>query len=400
MELNNDDHDDDIDDQYFDNVREEEEIDRKRKQRLSQTTKTIIDYHRREDNSSATTRPRKRSCKKVPIIYVDEDGSVKHLTPKMTFWYSAYVRGGSTRNIRQLKIFRRRFRIPYGEFQELLKELETAEMFRQWRPNNTNASRDDVSPLALLLLGALRYLGRGWTFDDIEEATAIGKETHRIFFHRFIDYGSKVLFDRYVIFPTTAAEARTHMHEYNIAGFPGTPCSTDATHISMDKCPNLLRHVNKGPKKDLPSRTYNLSCNHRKRILYTTSGHPSRWNDKTLQRFDKFMMGIRKGTIMDDVIFELYDKDDDGLVIKVKYNGVWQIVDNGYLLWSSCVPPLKHYDYISEQRWSYWVESIRKDVECTFGILKNRWRILKSPIFIQNVDEVDKIWKTCCALHN
>ena len=112
------------------------------------------------------------------------------------------------------------------------------------------------------------------------------------------------------------------------------------------------------------------------------------------------MTGIRKGTIMDDVIFELYDKDDDGLVIKVKYNGVWQIVDNGYLLWSSCVPPLKHYDFMAEQRWSYWVESIRKDVECTFGILKNRWRILKSPIYIQNVDEVDKIWKTCCALHN
>ena len=182
----------------------------------------------------------------------------------MTFWYSEYIRGGSTQNLRQLKIFRRRFRIPYSEFKELLTELETAVMFREWRPNHTDAAGDAVSPLSLLLLGALRYLGRGWTFDDIEEATAIGKETHRRFFHRFIDYGSKILFDRYVIFPTTAAEASTHMHEYIIAGFPGTPCSTDATHVSMDKCPNLLRHVNKGPKKDLPSRTYNLSCNHRK----------------------------------------------------------------------------------------------------------------------------------------
>ena len=103
---------------------------------------------------------------------------------------------------------------------------------------------------------------------------------------------------------------------------------------------------------------------------------------------------------MDDVIFELYDKDDDGFVIKVKYNGVWQIIDNGYLLCSSCVFPLKHYDFLLEQRWLYWVELIRKDVECTFGILKNRWIILKSPMYIQNVDEVDKIWKTCCALHN
>ena len=43
---------------------------------------------------------------------------------------------------------------------------------------------------------------------------------------------------------------------------------------------------------------------------------------------------------------------------------------------------------------------MRKDVECCFGILKGRFRILKSPIRIHDIDEVDKIWKTCCALHN
>jgi hypothetical protein len=43
---------------------------------------------------------------------------------------------------------------------------------------------------------------------------------------------------------------------------------------------------------------------------------------------------------------------------------------------------------------------MRKDVECTFGILKGRWRILKSGIRLQGVDAVDNIWLTCCALHN
>ncbi len=43
---------------------------------------------------------------------------------------------------------------------------------------------------------------------------------------------------------------------------------------------------------------------------------------------------------------------------------------------------------------------MRKDVECTFGILKGRWRILKSGIRLQSVDAVDSIWLTCCALHN
>ena len=41
-----------------------------------------------------------------------------------------------------------------------------------------------------------------------------------------------------------------------------------------------------------------------------------------------------------------------------------------------------------------------KDVECTFGILKGRWRILKIGIRLHGVDACDNIWKTCCALHN
>ena len=43
---------------------------------------------------------------------------------------------------------------------------------------------------------------------------------------------------------------------------------------------------------------------------------------------------------------------------------------------------------------------MRKDVECTFGILKKRWRILKHPVRIRGVEKTDKIWKTCCSLHN
>ena len=41
-----------------------------------------------------------------------------------------------------------------------------------------------------------------------------------------------------------------------------------------------------------------------------------------------------------------------------------------------------------------------KDVECTFVILKGRWRILKSGVQIYGVDSADYVWFTCCALHN
>lgn len=43
---------------------------------------------------------------------------------------------------------------------------------------------------------------------------------------------------------------------------------------------------------------------------------------------------------------------------------------------------------------------MRKDIKCTFGILKGRWIILKIGIHLHYVDNVDKIQWTCCALHN
>ena len=75
-------------------------------------------------------------------------------------------------------------------------------------------------------------------------------------------------------------------------------------------------------------------------------------------------------------------------------------MDNGYLPWSTIIPPFKSVKYRKDFRWSEWLESMRKDVECCFGILKGRWRILKTGIRLHGVECATKIFKTCCALHN
>ena len=61
---------------------------------------------------------------------------------------------------------------------------------------------------------------------------------------------------------------------------------------------------------------------------------------------------------------------------------------------------MKSTTYRSEIRFSEWIESMRKDVECTFGILKGRWRILKYGIRLWGMKKCDSVWLTCCALHN
>lgn len=117
-------------------------------------------------------------------------------------------------------------------------------------------------------------------------------------------------------------------------------------------------------------------------------------------RFDSFITGLHEGTGLSDIEFDLYEYDNDGNITCKKYKGGYVIVDNGYHDWLVTVPPFTRTNVVREIRWSRWVLSMQKDVECTFGILKGRWRILKCGIRVHGIDKVDLIWLTCFALHN
>jgi hypothetical protein len=183
------------------------------------------------------------------------------------------------------------------------------------------------SPISILILSALRYLGRSWTLDDLQEATCISEEVICVFLHRFLDYGSTVLYERWVTSPTLYGEARTHIKEYEMAGFPGAVGSTDATHVLLERVSNRNRQAHLGFKSSHTARAYNITVNHRRQILSTTSGHPARWNDKTLQLFDPFMEQLHQGKILDDHVFQLYSLDAAGNVVKksTKVAGCWLI---------------------------------------------------------------------------
>jgi hypothetical protein len=62
--------------------------------------------------------------------------------------------------------------------------------------------------------------------------------------------------------------------------------------------------------------------------------------------------------------------------------------------------PFKTYSLASEVFWSKHLESIRKDVECAFGILKGRFRCLKLGLLFHNQDDINYLFKTCISLHN
>ena len=335
-------------------------------------------------DSSLPTQKKKmakvsRSPKAVVLYRDDVDGQLKPMPPTMSHWYNLYcAEHCETLTPNFDAKFRRRFRMPYAEYKKIVElciadSMTPTGYFRRWRPGRKSADGVAASPIELLVLTSFRYLGRGWTFDDLEEATAISEEVIRVFFHQFISWGADYLYTTYVNIPSTIQEAQATIDEYSLAGFSGCVGSMDASHVEHSRISYIHRQAHLSFKLPFTARTYNLICNHRRKILSTTNGHPARWNDKSLVRFDTMATSLHDGTHpLCNLLFTLYEKGENGEVIQRKYRGGWLLVDNGYLNWGVTIPPMKETATIAEWRFSKWLESMRKDVECTFGILKGR----------------------------
>ena len=298
---------------------------------------------RKRKLDSEYVKSSKRKCIRTVqahrILVREDDGSLREVKPQDTLWYLLYVRQ-PPRNHSLDALFRRQFRLPYGSFLQLLNDLRNHPSFREY--NSCDCTGRKSTELSLLLLGAMRYLGRSWTFDCIEEATAIARETNRRFFLKFIEYGSTNMFRRYVIDAAKLLTMNELTNLFKQAGFNGCIGSTDCTHLPMLKCSNWARNIHKGSKMHVPSRTYNVTVTHWRQIIGTTIGHPGTFNDKTVIMFDRLLGDIHNNHLKDDHQFTLLEKDANNNIAEKEYVGAWFIVDNGYLNWSCTVPPMKH----------------------------------------------------------
>ena len=141
--------------------------------------------------------------------------------------------------------------------------------------------------LVLTVLDKSRHLSNFWCL----VLCVLPRKTQRRFFHVFMYWGSTYLYycDKYMVYLPTAEQAKSHQQEFGEAGLHGCVGSTDATHIGMLRCPFKLMNLHSGHKLEMPTRTYNLTNNHRRMILSTTCGNPGWWNDKLFVLYNDFV---------------------------------------------------------------------------------------------------------------
>ena len=123
---------------------------------------------------------------------------------------------------------------------------------------------------------------------------------------------------------------------------------------------------------------YEITCSHDGKILYCTRGFYGSQNDKSIIRFDGLISKLRAGSHK-HVSFELYESDGS----KRRIYDPYVLVDGGYHRWRHTISASRRIVRPEFVAWRKRVESVRKDIEDVFGVVKGRFRILKLLILLQ-----------------
>ena len=293
-------------------------------------------------------------------------------------------------------LFRKRFRLTPQCFAEHLDLIEEDHDRYFARFGQRDAAGRSGVPIGLLLLGSLRYIGRHCHFDDLQEVTKVDKETHRQFFMCLCAWGRQRLFRKFCSPPSTGDEVGKIENLYAAAGFPGCMGSFDVTHVPLQSLSVNLVNQYKNGKHEYPTKAFQVVVDHTSKVLSVCPGMPGTYNDKTIVKYDDFVLSLSKDSLFHDYKWSYYVNEGQVCVER----GVYCIVDGGYVQQPHVMSAFHTTSDDDQIAWSKMLGSLRKDVECFFGRLKKRFTIFHDGVRVHDIERLDDIFFFCCALHN
>lgn len=159
-------------------------------------------------------------------------------------------------------------------------------------------------------------------------------------------------------------------------------------------------------KEHYPTLAWNVCVAHTTKIL-NVHGHKrvlgaprKEWvgafkgatNDKTMVRTDPMILSIATKDIYMDFAYKVYlNADYDTIDMR----GAHAINDGGYHNWVHTLSGTKEGTAatVDEERWGGLMESVRKDSERCFGIVKKRFKILHVKSNLHKARSIDTIMK-------
>ena len=284
--------------------------------------------------------------------------------------------------------FRKAVNIPYEVYCKIFDRYDAS------HPSTPDARGVISTAAGVAVLASLAKLTTAAADKTLRMLTNLSEEVIRRTTIHVLWFIDTIIFPEVVVQPTEEnGLLGATLREYNAVGLPGCIGSVDCTHIEWAKCPASQRSLYVG-KEGFPSVVFEVVCSHSRRILSCTKAFPGSFGDATIAKYDDFLTSIDRGTF-DDYSFRLYDEEGNSFMER----GLYLIADGGYFDCRYLQAPMKNARG-SEQLFSDHIESMRKDIEHIFGILKGRFRLLSGKVHSHSLEFIVGAFRSACAIHN
>ncbi|KAI3741293.1 hypothetical protein L1987_58965 [Smallanthus sonchifolius] len=254
--------------------------------------------------------------------------------------------------------FRNRFRIRRNLFLRIVNDLEREmDYFKlKWDARG----RRGFTPIQKCTT-AMRQLAYGSGSDELDENIKIAKKTTRICLYKFCKCIINIYGPKYLRKPTSSDIQKIYKHHEEVHGLLGMLGSLYCMHWEWSNCPNAWR--GQYMRGDHPAPTIMLEAVTSQDLWFWHAffGVAGSNNDINLLNQSPLFNTLVNGTAPDSS-FDLRDE------------------------------PRKYFKRRQE--------SARKDIERAFGVIKQRFQIVKNPARAWKLERIRRVMYTCIILHN
>ena len=242
------------------------------------------------------------------------------------------------------------------------------------------------------LVGCFRHLAYGDALDREDEKLYIAESTLDGFVKAFAKLIKKEFGAQYLNRVPTLQERHAISKAMANKGFPGCLGSWDCKHFVWKNCPARLAGQHQGHAEG-GKKTLILEAisDHRKYVWQFNFGDPGMLNDQNVLDKSSIVANIMRGNFITIEPYSINGSVRDWMYF---------LVDGIYPDWSIFVSTYASKTDPKKQAFAARQEAIRKDIECTFGILVQRFHILQRPLRGWYLEDITDILHCCCILHN
>ncbi|CAJ2642043.1 unnamed protein product [Trifolium pratense] len=271
-------------------------------------------------------------------------------------------------------------------FLRIVGDLSSSDNYFTQRFDATN--KVGISPLGKCTT-AMRMIGYGMAADAVDEYIKIGGSTALECLRKFCT-GIIRLYEAVYMRAPTQDDLKRILDVSETRGFPGMIGSIDCMHWEWKNCPKAWEGQFTRGDKGTTTVILEAVAYHDLWIWHAFFGCPGTLNDINV---------LDRSPVFDDVIQGKAPRVNF-FVNQRPYDMTYYLADGIYPSYPTFVKSIRLPRSEPDKLFAKYQEGCRKDIERAFGVLQARFKIIREPARLWDIEDLGLIMRTCIILHN